>query len=918
MENTYIKQINKCPTAVDSLNVSVICCSLDKDLTIRWHNSCFFESTGYSREDFVALFSSLRQFYAEYPADFETITEQISHAASHAAEAFAAVRLPKKGGDFFWTRLSYTITNNTAEGESLLQVVFTNIDALIQENEHLSALHTQKLQYFYWMMDLYTGNIYISDMETYELLYLNETSCHTLGCKKNELLGKKCYEVIQGRSSPCPFCTNKYLTADAFYEWEYDNPVLRRTFMIKNRMINWKGRAARIELSHDMYSTEYKLAKKDREREALLASISGGFARLDARDYSTILWYGSEFLNLIGYTAEQFEKELHSQCSYVHPDDLMRILPMMQAVDETGTNLITEARIITRSGKIKIFTLTLYYINAEDSWDGIPSFYSIGIDVTKDREEQMRQRQALEDAYQAARIANNAKSNFLSAMSHDIRTPMNAIMGMSSIAQANLHSPEKVGSCLDKINVASQHLLTLLNEVLDMSKIESGKIDLSAEVISLPELVQNLIDMCQPLIAEKKQELKVIAIQVQHETVIADGGRLQQAFMNLLTNAMKYTPEGGSITIKIRELPSVIKGKGQYEFDFQDNGIGMSEDFITHIFEPFTRAEDTRISKIPGTGLGMAITENIISMMNGTIQVKSQLGRGSEFTVAVPLELPLEEDAYDETLAGLRVLIVDDDQTVCESVASLLSELGLCTDWVLSGAEAVDHIIATHGAGSDYYAIMLDWRMPDMSGLETLKEIRRRLDSHIPVIVISSYNYSYIEEEFVEAGADGFITKPLFKSKLHHVLQAFCKQMPGQPPIGREAEVTPILAGKRILLVEDNDLNREIAVELLQMHGVLVDEVRNGQEAVNRFLDTPSGTYDCILMDIQMPIMNGYEATQAIRALNRNDAKRIPILALSANTFTSDLGKAFNVGMNDHIAKPIDIQLLIEVLQKWM
>ena len=300
----------------------------------------------------------------------------------------------------------------------------------------------------------------------------------------------------------------------------------------------------------------------------------------------------------------------------------------------------------------------------------------------------MRQRQALEDAYQSCSYCKQCKSNFLSAMSHDIRTPMNAIMGMSSIAQANLHSPEKVGSCLDKINVASQHLLTLLNEVLDMSKIESGKIDLSAEVISLPELVQNLIDMCQPLIAEKKQELKVIAIQVQHETVIADGGRLQQAFMNLLTNAMKYTPEGGSITIKIRELPSVIKGKGQYEFDFQDNGIGMSEDFITHIFEPFTRAEDTRISKIPGTGLGMAITENIISMMNGTIQVKSQLGRGSEFTVAVPLELPLEEDAYDETLAGLRVLIVDDDQTVCESVASLLSELGLCADWVLSGAES--------------------------------------------------------------------------------------------------------------------------------------------------------------------------------------------------------------------------------------
>lgn len=265
MENTYIKQINKCPSAVGILNVSVICCSMDKDLTIRWHNSCFVESTGYSREDFVTHFNSLRQFYAEYPVDFETIMEQIFPASRNAAGDFAAVRLPKKGGGFLWTRLSYTITDNTAEGEPVLQAVFTDIDALTREKEHLSALHTQKLQYFYWMMDLYPGNIYISDMKTYELLYLNETSCHTLGCKKNELLGRKCYEVIQGQSSPCSFCTNKYLTDDAFYEWEYDNPVLERTFMIKNRLIDWKGRPARIELSHDMYSTEYKLAKKDRE-----------------------------------------------------------------------------------------------------------------------------------------------------------------------------------------------------------------------------------------------------------------------------------------------------------------------------------------------------------------------------------------------------------------------------------------------------------------------------------------------------------------------------------------------------------------------------------------------------------------------------------------------------------------------------
>ena len=372
------------------------------------------------------------------------------------------------------------------------------------------------------------------------------------------------------------------------------------------------------------------------------------------------------------------------------------------------------------------------------------------------------------------RVANSAKTDFLSSMSHDIRTPMNAIMGMTAIARVNLESPEKVGDCLNKINVSSRHLLSLINEVLDMSKIESGKLDLSFEAAELPELIQEASDMCKALLTEKKHDFRVIVGQVQHEKVITDGDRLQQVFLNLLSNAIKYTPEGGKITLLINEKPSIIPKKGQYEFIFTDNGIGMEQEFLTQIFEPFSRAEDSRISKVQGTGLGMAITENIVHMMNGTIDVKSEPGKGSQFIVTVPLELQIEEEQSDDALAGLPVLVVDDDQIVCENAALLLNELGMRGYWVLSGAKAVQSVRAAHDRGEDYFAVILDWKMPEMDGLETVRVIREQMGEEVPIIIISAYDFSDIEDEFLRAGADAFITKPLFKSKMLHVLQLFC------------------------------------------------------------------------------------------------------------------------------------------------
>ena len=670
-----------------------------------------------------------------------------------------------------------------------------------------------------------------------------------------------------------------------------------------------------------MYSTEYKLAKKDKERATLVKSIPGGFVRLDARDLSHILWYGADFLSIIGYTEEQFEQELDSRCTYLHPADFARIEPLLKELKErnaTGQSVITEARLITRSGEMKYLTMTLCYARGEDCWDGIPSIYSVGIDVTREREEQERQRKALEEAYETSRVASAAKTNFLSSMSHDIRTPMNAIMGMGIIAQANLNAPDKVRDCLDKINVSSRHLLNLLNEILDMSKIESGKIDLIAEVVEFPKLLQDVMDICQPLLAEKHQEFEVSAAGVRHEKVVADGSRLQQIFINLLSNAIKYTPRGGKIGLKIQEMPAALANQGQYEFIFTDTGIGMTEAFLPHIFEPFTRAEDSRISQTQGTGLGMAITENIVRMMNGTIEVKSEWGVGSQFIVSLPLMLDEEEEANAPELSGLPVLIADNDQIVCESATALLKELGVLACWVLSGPEAIERVLAAHEHGKDFFAVILDWKMPGMSGLETVKIIRDKLGRDIPIIIISAYDYSDIEEEFKRAGADAFLTKPLFKSKMLHILQTLCRSRVSEPVALPPQEHPADLAGKRILLVKDNALNREIAVELLHMHGLRVDAAENGQSAVEIFQGSAPGDYDCILMDIQMPVMDGYEATTLIRALNREDAQTIPILALTADVFAANLGKAHSVGMNDHITKPIHIERLLESLRSWM
>ncbi|MCM1170546.1 MAG: response regulator [Clostridium sp.] len=540
------------------------------------------------------------------------------------------------------------------------------------------------------------------------------------------------------------------------------------------------------------------------------------------------------------------------------------------------------------------------------------------IDEQKQRE--FVQQEALMAAYESATKANLAKTNFLANMSHDIRTPMNAIIGMTAIAATNIDNKERVADCLAKITVSSKHLLGLINEVLDMSKIESGKLSLNDDAFSIPDVVDHLLTMMKPQIDAKGHELKVTIKGISHERVIGDSQRLEQVFTNLMSNAVKYTPDGGKIELIISEKPINKPNLGCYEFVFSDNGIGMDEEFQKHFFEPFTRAEDSRINKIQGTGLGMAITKNVVEMMNGSIKLESRVDEGTRITVTVILKLQDDNENFSyKEFIDLPILVADDDDIACEMACMVLSELGMKGEWVLSGKEAVEQVVQRHENDDDYFAVILDWKMPDMDGIETTRQIRKRVGKDVPIIIISTYDWSDIELEARAAGANAFISKPLFKSRMAYVFSTLMKcEMREEDKKTLESIIRNDFSGKRALLVEDNELNTEIAMEILKMAGLEVDHAKNGKEALDIMTAIEDDYYDIIFMDIQMPVMNGYDAARAIRSLPREYTMRVPIVAMTANAFNEDIQAAKNAGMNQHVSKPINFQQLMDTLNKWV
>ncbi len=526
-------------------------------------------------------------------------------------------------------------------------------------------------------------------------------------------------------------------------------------------------------------------------------------------------------------------------------------------------------------------------------------------------------RAAAEEARRDAEHANQAKSEFLSNMSHDIRTPMNAIVGMTAIATANIDNQQQVKNCLKKITLSSKHLLGLINDVLDMSKIESGKMTLNLDQVSLREVVDGIVSICQPQVKAKHQQFDVFIHDISTENVLCDSVRLNQVLLNLLSNAIKFTPEGGEIHMALYEEDSP-KGDEfvRTHIQVKDNGIGMSEEFQRHIFDSFAREDSMRVHRTEGTGLGMAITKCIVvDAMGGAITMDSKQGGGTCFNVTLDMEkaLVMEEDMI---LPNWNMLVVDDDQQLCESTAASLNSIGVNAEWSLDGETAVDMVVKRHNRGDDYQIILLDWKLPGMDGIATARRMRQELGKNVPILLISAYDWGEIEHDAREAGITGFIAKPLFKSTLFNSLRHFA-DLPEETEQEKLRERGRDLTGKRILLAEDNELNWEIASELLSEEGLVLDWAENGQICVNMIEDAPVGYYDAVLMDVRMPIMGGYEATRAIRELDRADSG-LPIIAMTADAFAEDVKRALDAGMNAHVAKPIDVGEVMRLLEKYI
>ena len=523
----------------------------------------------------------------------------------------------------------------------------------------------------------------------------------------------------------------------------------------------------------------------------------------------------------------------------------------------------------------------------------------------------------LQVAVEKAETANRAKSTFLSNMSHDIRTPMNAIIGFTTLALSNIDDTDRVKDYLAKTLASSNHLLSLINDVLDMSRIESGKIHLEEVEVNLSDVLHDLKTIVSGQIYAKQLELYMDVMDVTDEDVYCDKTRLNQILLNLLSNAIKFTPAGGTVSVRVRQLAGKVRGCGQYEFRIKDNGIGMSQEFAQKIFEPFERERTSTVSRIQGTGLGMAITKNIVDMMGGTIEVQTAQGKGTEFTVCVPMRAQTEQRPVEKIteLEGLKALVVDDDFNTCDSVTKMLVKVGMRAEWTLSGKEAVLRARQSIEMSDVYHAYIIDWRLPDMNGIEVTRQIRS-LHDDTPIIILTAYDWSDIEVEAKAAGVTAFCSKPMFMSDLRETLMSALGQKPADAVQRLLPEKNADFKGKHILLVEDNELNREIAQEILQEYGFLVDTAENGAVAVEKVSTAAPGSYDLVLMDVQMPIMDGYTATRKIRALDDPARAKLPILAMTANAFDEDRRNALESGMNGFLSKPIVIDDLVQELRK--
>ena len=561
----------------------------------------------------------------------------------------------------------------------------------------------------------------------------------------------------------------------------------------------------------------------------------------------------------------------------------------------------------------------------ETDSDGLASSCLLSVfDVDREKQEEIKKQKAVErnnlllkEALAVANHANQAKTTFLNSMSHDIRTPMNAIIGFTSLAATHIDNKKAVADYLQKITVSSNHLLSLINDVLDMSRIESGRTKLEEKEVRLPDVLHDLRSIVHSSVQGKQLDFFIDTQDVLHENVMVDKLRLNQVLLNILGNAIKFTPARGTVSLRVIENPCPRQGYAEYEFRIKDTGIGMSLEYQQHIFEPFSREESSVVNGVQGSGLGMAITKNIVDMMNGAIAVHSEEGKGTEFTVILDLELAGEAVSQEviPELNNMHALVADDDFNTCSSVSKMLTTIGMRPEWTTSGKEAILRTRYAKESGDEFRAFIIDWLMPDMNGIEVVRRIRSEIGEDTPIIILTAYDWSGIEEEAREAGVTGFCSKPLFLSELREVLsRPFVKREAKE--VEKEVMDMSVFLGKRILLAEDNELNRELAEAIFTEAGFLLEMAENGKLALEMLQAREAGYYDLIISDIQMPVMDGYELSRQVRRLEDGKKAGIPILALTANAFEEDRQQVMEAQMNGHLAKPIDMEEVLKTIKE--
>ena len=658
----------------------------------------------------------------------------------------------------------------------------------------------------------------------------------------------------------------------------------------------------------DLRRKDTEILYRDELFQKLSMNVDDVFLMLDAKTYQAD-YVSPNVEKLLGITVEQIHKDiciLGKLRSEKQEDPEKNYLEEIQVQEQREWDF---EYVHLKTGEKRWF----HNIAMGSEVNGKKKYILVMSDRTSDR----KMNQALSEAVRAAETANKAKSTFLSNMSHDIRTPMNAIIGFTTLAVSNIDDKKRVRDYLGKILSSSNHLLSLINDILDMSRIESGKIHLEETEVSLSDVLHDLKTIISGQIHAKQLELYMDAMDVTNEDVYCDKTRLNQVLLNLLSNAVKFTPAGGTVSVRIRQYPGTVKGSELYEIRVKDNGIGMSQEFVQKIFSPFERERTSTVSRIQGTGLGMAITKNIVNMMGGTIEVLTEQGKGTEFIVRLPFRIQSKHQRIEKIaeLEGLKALVVDDDFNTCDSVTKMLVKVGMRSEWTLSGKEAVLRARQSMEMGDAFHAYIIDWRLPDMNGIEVTRQIRS-LGDDTPIIILTAYDWSDIEVEARAAGVTAFCAKPMFMSDIRDTLMTAI----GQKQAEAETAILPTAGsdfrGRYILLVEDNELNSEIAAEILNEYGFLVDTAENGAEAVEKVKNSKPGNYDLVLMDVQMPVMNGYEATKQIRALADPGLAGITILAMTANAFDEDRKKALECGMDGFLSKPIVIEELVGILQK--